>query len=170
MASTPKGTLTLDPGTQGVFGARPPELGAVWVTQTQQCWGAETQRQEAAPVLGSPAPALRSASGKEVAALARAPQRVSPVMERVLGAPRCRCGPESPGPRQPPGTGRGCSLAGGGPAVGALAEQQLINLAALGVLQALGEPGGRHAARMGRKSQRAPGLIVRPDCWRESSL
>lgn len=57
--------------------------------------------------LGSPAPALRSAFGEEEAALAGAPQRVSPVMECVLGAPRCRCGPESPGPRQPPGTETG---------------------------------------------------------------
>lgn len=114
--------------------------------------------------LGSPASALKSAFGEEVAALAGAPQRVRPVMECVLGAPRYRCGPESPGPREPPGTETGLlPRPGGGPAVGALAEQQLINLAALGVLQAVGEPGSLCAAQMGRKSQRAPGLIIHLD-------
>ena len=54
VASTPKGTLTLDPGTQGAFGARPPESGAVWVTQTQQRWGAETKPHEVAPVPWQP--------------------------------------------------------------------------------------------------------------------
>lgn len=170
MASTPKGTLTLDPGTQGAFGARPPESGAAWVTQTQQRWGAETQPQEAAPFLGSPAPALRSAQegggspgGSPVESQpgdGMCPW--NPALQMWARVPRA-----SPAPRHREGP---APSAGGGPAVGALAEQQLINLAALGVLQALGEPGGRHAARMGRKSQRAPGLIVHLDCWRESSL
>lgn len=79
----------------------------------------------------------------------------SPALQMWPGVPRASTAPrhrDGPAPS-----------AGGGPAVGALAEQQLISLAALGVLQALGEPGSLCAAQMGRKSQRAPGLIIHLD-------
>ena len=65
-------------------------------------------------------------------------------------APRCEDGPAA---------SPGC-----GPAVRALAEQQLLNLAALGILRGLGVPGSLRAVQMGRQSLRAPGLIICLDC------
>lgn len=145
-------------------GARPPESGAVWVTQTQQRWGAETQPHEAAPVPWQPSSCSEVSLWGGGGSPGRSPAESQPSDGMCPWSPTLQMWPRvpraSPAPRH---RDRPAPSAGGGPAVGALAEQQLINLAALGVLQAVGEPGSLCAAQVGRKSQRAPGLIIHLD-------